>query len=161
MNNTIWSHILSYSSPFISDELRSKWTEYMKVSQHCGMVRWMRELNFSSQHQLMAIIESDKIGNSFQGVTSLQTNTYIRFHFFHFQLLLLTNTVKGSAVFRTQKTLLSVLSLSLPPPFSLSPFLLPSFFFSLSKNRKTHWQEQQWKGKENLLQNKLVVLKHL
>lgn len=34
MNSAIWSQILSYSSPFISDELRSKWTEYMKVSQH-------------------------------------------------------------------------------------------------------------------------------
>lgn len=138
MNNTIWSHILSYSSPFISDELRSKWTEYMKVSQHCGMVRWMRELNFSSQHQLMAIIESDKIGNSFQGVTSLQTNTYIRFHFFHFQLLLLTNTVKGSAVFRTQKNItFCPLSLSASSFFSLP---LPSallFLFSLQKQKNT------------------------
>lgn len=39
MNSTMWSHIQFYSSPFISDELRSKWTEYMKVSQHCGRVR--------------------------------------------------------------------------------------------------------------------------
>ena len=52
-----------------------------------------------------------------------------------------------------------VLPLSLS--FSLSHLLPPALLFlSLPKNRKQHWQEQQWKGKENLLQNKLVVLKH-
>lgn len=55
MNSTMWSHILFYSSPFISDELRSKWIEYMKVSQHHGRVREMRELNF----QLPALVNGN------------------------------------------------------------------------------------------------------
>lgn len=55
MNSSMWSHILFYSSPFISDELRSKWIEYMKVSQHGGRVREMRALNF----QLSALVNGN------------------------------------------------------------------------------------------------------
>lgn len=52
LKSAMWSHILFYSSPFISDELRSKWIEYMKVSQHCGRLREMKALNF----QLSALV---------------------------------------------------------------------------------------------------------
>lgn len=55
MNSTMWSRILFYSSPFISDELRSKWIECMKVSQHHGRVREMRALNF----QLPALVNGE------------------------------------------------------------------------------------------------------
>lgn len=51
----MWSCILFYSSPFISDELWSKWTEYMKVSQHDGRARDMREFNF----QLPALVNEE------------------------------------------------------------------------------------------------------
>lgn len=55
MNSAMWSHILFYSSPFISDELGSKWIEYRKVSQHRGRVREMRALNF----QLSALVNGN------------------------------------------------------------------------------------------------------
>lgn len=54
-NSALWNHILFYSSPFTSDELRSKWIEYMKVSQHPGRVREKRELNF----QLSALVNGN------------------------------------------------------------------------------------------------------
>lgn len=58
MNSAMWSQILFYSSPFTSDELGSEWSESMKVSQHYGRVREIRELNF----QLLAPVnENNKI----------------------------------------------------------------------------------------------------
>ena len=56
MNSAMWSHILFYSSPLTSDELRSEWVEYMKVSQHQGRVRENTELNF----QLSALVNGNE-----------------------------------------------------------------------------------------------------